>query len=158
MSDLEPLPDDRFLAVIRDTPLVAIDLLIAFDGQVLLGRRKNRPARGTWFVPGGRILKNETLQVAFSRISAKELGEGIAWAFARFHGVFEHFYMDDFFGQDVGTHYVVLAYVVNLDPQMFNALPTGQHSQFELFGVEELCNHSEVHPYTKQYFDKGFKA
>ena len=48
--------------VIRLAPLIAIDLVIrnARD-EVLLGLRKNEPAKGCYFVPGGMILKNERL-------------------------------------------------------------------------------------------------
>ena len=57
------LTDDKFLDVIKATPLVAIDLIIKnSSGFVLLGKRFNRPARGFWFVPGGRIRKDETLE------------------------------------------------------------------------------------------------
>ena len=61
------LSNADFLTVVRLTPLVAIDLIVT-DGnrRILLGHRRNRPAQGTWFVPGGRITKNETLDAAFT--------------------------------------------------------------------------------------------
>jgi hypothetical protein len=53
--------------VIRHAPLVAIDLIIrnARD-EVLLGLRKNEPAKGCYFVPGGTILKSERLAETFA--------------------------------------------------------------------------------------------
>lgn len=43
-------------------PLVSIDLMIKnAQDQMLWGRRNNRPAQGYWFVPSGRICKNEGL-------------------------------------------------------------------------------------------------
>jgi len=59
--------------VIRLAPLIAIDLIIrdARD-QVLLGLRKNEPARGCYFVPGGMIVKNERLADAFARLAKNE--------------------------------------------------------------------------------------
>jgi colanic acid biosynthesis protein WcaH len=51
---------ERFIELIRALPLVSVDLVLVRDGrEVLLGLRTNRPAQGSWFVPGGRILKNE---------------------------------------------------------------------------------------------------
>src|SRR5512142_1242744 len=80
-------PED-FQNVIRLTPLVAIDLIIRSpDGKVLVGRRTNEPARGVFFVPGGRITKNETRPAAFRRISQEELGIGLEIGGARFHSV-----------------------------------------------------------------------
>jgi hypothetical protein len=59
--------------VIRLAPLIAIDLIIrnARD-EVLLGLRKNEPAKGCYFVPGGVILKNERLAEAFARLIKNE--------------------------------------------------------------------------------------
>src|SRR5687767_7562775 len=43
------LDDDKFLKIIEATPLVSIDLIIRnAQGQVLLGKRLNRPAQGFW--------------------------------------------------------------------------------------------------------------
>ena len=49
----EPLPENLFRSVVAHAPLVAIDLVVQ-DRQrrVLLGWRRNPPARGYWFVPG----------------------------------------------------------------------------------------------------------
>ena len=56
------LDKNTFSTVIASTPLVPIDLVVKnHQSQVLLGQRLNRPAQGFWFVPGGRILKNEFL-------------------------------------------------------------------------------------------------
>lgn len=47
-----------FETVIVYTPLVSIDLLVKNrKGEYLFGLRKNRPAQGYWFVPGGRLQK-----------------------------------------------------------------------------------------------------
>ncbi|WP_259346526.1 NUDIX domain-containing protein [Vibrio rotiferianus] len=53
----------------RSTPLVSIDLVIEnAQGQTLLWLHNNRPAQGFWFVPGGRVLKGESLKDAFLRL------------------------------------------------------------------------------------------
>ena len=69
------LDEDKFLQVIECTPLGSIDLIVR-DGysRLLLGRRKNEPAAGYRFTPGGRIRKNERLDTAFRRICGDELG------------------------------------------------------------------------------------
>src|SRR5262245_15102798 len=62
-----------FLQVVRDAPLVSIDLIVRnLEGEVLLGLRNNRPAQGWWFVPGGIVRKNERFEQAFRRISQAE--------------------------------------------------------------------------------------
>ena len=65
----------RFVELVRDLPLISVDLVLVRDGrEVLLGLRTNRPAQGSWFVPGGRILKNERRADALTRVAARELG------------------------------------------------------------------------------------
>ena len=46
-----------FKVVIKNTPLVSIDLRLVCDDQVLLGKRNNDLLKGEWFTPGGRIHK-----------------------------------------------------------------------------------------------------
>src|SRR6267142_1083027 len=100
--------DQEFLRIVEATPLVSIDLIIRNKrGEVLLGWRVNRPAQSSWFVPGGRIRKNERVKEALRRISQCELGVIIGEA--KLVGVFDHIYEDNFLGTPgVNTHYVVL--------------------------------------------------
>ena len=79
--------------VIRLAPLIAIDLIIRnAREEVLLGLRKNEPAKGCYFVPGGMILKNERLAEAFARLAKNETDHAASFGDARLIGVFEHFY------------------------------------------------------------------
>jgi len=72
------LTDSQLINVIDKTPLVSIDLIIRDPvGNLLMGLRTNEPAKGEWFVPGGRILKNEKVEDAFTRITKKELGKAL---------------------------------------------------------------------------------
>ena len=148
------LSDIEFLDVVRRTPLVAIDLIVT-DGHhhVLVGQRRNRPARNTWFVPGGRIMKEETLDSAFTRIVNDELGiRSLERSAARFYGVFEHLYVDNFAGEPgVSTHYIVLAYAITLNA----TAPIGrfhQHSEYAWLLPTELLIRDDVHENTKAYF------
>jgi colanic acid biosynthesis protein WcaH len=145
------IPAATFRDVVRHAPLISIDLVVQdAQGRVLLGLRTNRPARGTWFVPGGRIHKGETLEQAFRRISQAELGVALERGGARFLGVYEHFYPDNAFGEDFGTHYVVLGYALTVDA--LPALPREQHQEYRWWPVEELLAAKGVHPNTQAYF------
>jgi colanic acid biosynthesis protein WcaH len=117
----ERLNDIEFAQVVRSTPLISVDLIIRDpDGKVLVGLRTNEPARGFYFVPGGIILKNETIAAAFARILHSELGCQVSFEKARFVGIFEHFYSANRFGNpEFGTHYIALAYEVLLTWRSF---------------------------------------
>jgi colanic acid biosynthesis protein WcaH len=148
-----PLDVTDFAAVVAATPLVAIDLLLRNEkGQVLFGRRSNPPAQGSWFVPGGRIYKNETLDAAFRRIAQSELGLAIERSASRLMGVFQHFYDTNFLGEPgIDTHYIVLAHEFVLPMRPAN-LPRQQHSEYLWLPEAEISLHSNVHPYAKAYF------
>lgn len=154
------LDSDIFKTIVTAAPLVSADLVIVRGSQeVLLGLRNNRPAQDFWFVPGGRIFKNEPIRTALARIAETELGLGAAFTTGeivpRSLGVFEHFYPDCFAG-DIGisTHYVVLGYAVHVP--MDCPLPTrdGQHSQLRWWPIEEALASPVVHRFTKDYFLK----
>jgi GDP-mannose mannosyl hydrolase len=56
-------------------PLLCVDgVLRDSSGRVLLVKRSNEPLKNHWWVPGGRVLKGETLQRAFRRKMHEELG------------------------------------------------------------------------------------
>jgi colanic acid biosynthesis protein WcaH len=149
------LDREKFLEVVERAPLVSIDLIVRrADGRVLLGKRTNEPAKGCWFVPGGRIHKNERLDGAFRRTTLNELGKAFTPGDAHFLGVFEHFYATNFADEPgTGTHYVVLAY--ELTPtELPERLPADQHGEFKWFDVETLLKSELVHPHTKAYFQR----
>ncbi|MGO2232211.1 GDP-mannose mannosyl hydrolase [Psychrobacter sp.] len=146
------LDNELFRLIVQNTPLISIDLVVS-DGhsRYLLGKRKNKPAENSWFVPGGRIMKAESVEQAFERISSNELGQTFDLRDARFLGQFEHFYDDSVFGDDISTHYVVLAYECVLSDSDFK-LPDEQHSAYQWFTQQELLADINVHSYTKAYF------
>lgn len=147
------LPTELYANIVRHTPLTSIDLVVR-DGQsrMLLGLRRNRPAQGTWFVPGGRFGKNEHFAEALARITADELGRGYSLADARLLGVFEHFYADNFTGDpSFGTHYVVLAYALQVDPREL-ALPGDQHSRYVWLDETSARQRGDVHPNSMVYY------
>ena len=64
------LRQEEFATVVRCAPLISIDLLVEnARGEYLLGQRLNRPAQGLWFVPGGRVQKDERLEDALERLT-----------------------------------------------------------------------------------------
>src|SRR5260370_15583156 len=84
---------DEFAHIVRLAPLVSIDLIIRDDKQnVLVALRTNEPAKGVYFVPGGCIRKDETIENAFVRILENETGCRASLTDAQFLGVFQHFY------------------------------------------------------------------
>jgi colanic acid biosynthesis protein WcaH len=145
------LDDQTFEIVASSAPLISIDLLVKKDNKILLGKRINKPAQGCLFSIGGRVYKNESIQQATAHIAKDELNISLKLTL-KFIGVFEHFY-DDGIYKDVSTHYINLAYEVDVNNEILN-LPIEQHNEYQWLGINELLNSKQVHKYVKDYFRK----
>ena len=100
------MEEKHLLEIIKETPLVSVDLIIRNPSEmVLLGKRTNRPAKGYWFVPGGRIIKNETINQALKRISKVEVGLDLSAEAPSLLGAYDHIYEDNFLNViGINTH------------------------------------------------------
>jgi colanic acid biosynthesis protein WcaH len=151
------LEDDEFIRVVKNTPLVSLDLVIrSKNDELLMGMRVNEPAAGSWFVPGGRIRKDESIEDAFLRITKAELGKSYSIDHARLLGAFTHKYQTNFAHMPgISTHYVVLAYEVQADIDL-ELLPMEQHSEYCWMGKNDDL--TRVHSNSKVYLfhaDRG---
>lgn len=143
-----------FKTVIKNTPLISIDFIVRNeDNKILLGKRVNKPAQDFLFTLGGRVYKDEKLEVAKRRILKDETGLNLEDYSPKFIGVFEHFYNDSFVDNNISTHYVNLAYEIELFHMQ--DLPKFQHSEYVWLTLDELLNSNEVHKYVKDYFKIG---
>ncbi|QXX73954.1 GDP-mannose mannosyl hydrolase [Methylovirgula sp. HY1] len=147
------LPDDDFAHIVRYAPLVSIDLILKDpDDRVLLGLRMNEPAKGRFFVPGGVIRKNETIEAAYARILQAETGLAIPFDQAKCLGAYQHFYPTNRFGDPAyGTHYVVLAHELKLAERPKIELDS-QHSHIRWMSGAEILAAPNVHENTQAYF------
>lgn len=153
-SPEQPLSTEQFAAVVKTAPLISVDLVVQNRaGEVLLGLRRNAPARGYWFVPGGRLFKNETIEQAIARVSRSELDLGSTESgAATLIGIFEHFYEDNFTGTPgFGTHYVVMAYSITANIEITTTLPQEQHAGYRWLSPSSLAVSRDVHPYSRAY-------
>ena len=153
-KEIARLSFEDFAEVVRKTALVSVDLVVRNSrDEILVGMRKNEPAKGYFFVPGGRILKKERISEAFERIAKNELGIEANFEGAGFLGVFEHIYSTNFTEKgDFGTHIIVLAYQLKVKEDSLY-LPEEQHSEYKWLSKESMEKEARVHRYTKVYFD-----
>ena len=69
--------DDELYRIIKSVlPVFCIDLLVfnPVKRTVILCKRNNEPAKGMWWLPGGRLQKGEETLDAVGRIAKEELG------------------------------------------------------------------------------------
>jgi len=141
MQDNGWIPEDEWKIIVRKMPIVSVDLIVLHKEGVVLGKRRNEPAKGEWFVPGGRVRKGERLEDAVHRIAREELGTDVE--VKEMLGVYEHFYNTADI-PDASKHYVAVAFVVTPIDEKF--VPDNQHVEFRVFTSAD-----GLHPYVKQY-------
>ncbi|WP_235908420.1 GDP-mannose mannosyl hydrolase [Halosegnis rubeus] len=142
-SDDQPIPDAEWRTIIENIPLVSVDLVVRYDGGILLGKRENEPAKGEWFVPGGTVLKNERLTEAVHRVADEELGCTVE--IVESLGVFEHFYDTSELSGIDSKHYVANGFVVR--PTSEPTVSDDQHDGLRV--VSEP--YPELHRYVERY-------
>lgn len=133
---------------------MSLDLLILNErNEILLGKRRNRPAKGFFFVPGGRIYKNESPYTALARISREEIGLQLDARDAILHGIYHHVYHDNFLGDPeiLSTEYIVIACIFHLDPALV-PVHDGQHDDMHFFSIGAVATDPGIHEFTKDYF------
>lgn len=135
---------DIYRSIVKKMPIPSVDLVVECDDGFVLGKRENRPAKGSWFVPGGRIKKGEELDEAAHRIAQEEIGVDVKIKTEL--GSYTHIYPDSEF-DEVSKHYVTTAYVVRVVEDGFST--DDQHSELEVF--QSLPENT--HKYTVKYFE-----
>lgn len=147
VTEAKPIPDEEWATVVGNVPIVSVDLVVRHDGGVVLGKRQNQPGKGEWFVPGGRVHKNETLRDAVHRIAAEELGAEVS--ITRRLGVYEHFWDRADTDTDSGKHYVPVGFVVSVDGDVGAA--DAQHDSVRTF--QPPFDTLDLHPYVSAYLE-----
>ena len=66
------IPQSDYDLILRNIPVLCVDLLIVYDNKCLLLKRENEPAKGEFWFAGGRVRKFETLESAAIRIAKEE--------------------------------------------------------------------------------------
>ncbi|MFB6165160.1 MAG: NUDIX domain-containing protein [Haloarculaceae archaeon] len=144
------IPADDWATVVRSVPIVSVDLVVLVGDGVVLGKRTNEPAKGEWFVPGGRVHKHERLDEAVHRIAREELDTDVT--IERQLGVYGHFYDTADVPDADGKHYVPIGYLVSAEKVTAGDLQADdQHADLRLF--DPPFDDLDLHPYVEQYLD-----
>jgi colanic acid biosynthesis protein WcaH len=138
---------EEWRTIVANVPIVSVDLVVLHDGGVVLGRRTNEPAKGEWFVPGGRVRKGERLEEAVYRVAQEELGVDVT--IRERLGAYEHLYETSDVEGVESKHYVANGFVVEAlaDPTVAD----GQHDDIRLFQERP----AECHDYIAAYLDES---
>lgn len=119
---------ELYRKILDAMPVTCVDLVVVSGGKFLLGKRKNRPLKNAWHIPGGRVLKGERLISAVRRklreetsLSSKEI---------KFLTVQDVFFPDSAFGPS--SHNINIIYTVHVR-SVGRTKPDAQHSGLSWF-------------------------
>lgn len=68
------IPQDLYNQILANVPIACVDVAVVSNGSVLLVKRNDPPAKGDWWVPGGRVRKGEMRKATARRKALEELG------------------------------------------------------------------------------------
>ncbi len=138
------IPDEDWKTVVESMPVPTVDLVVKNeDDEFLLGKRQYKPAKDLWFVPGGRIHKDESVYNAVHRKAREELGLSVQ--IVDDLGWYEHFYDTSDVGDDISKHYTALGFVVT--PKQNGPKVCDQHEELRWFTEAPKATHE----YTQVY-------
>ncbi len=151
MSEFTPhherIPADEWETIVRNVPIVSVDLVVQSVDGVVLGMRENAPAKGEWFVPGGRVHKHEQLTEAVHRIAREELGVDVE--ITERLGAYEHLYHTAEMDSVASKHYLANGFVVETTHAVEEFELDDQHGDICAFDAENMP--TNIHDYTASY-------
>jgi colanic acid biosynthesis protein WcaH len=121
------IEENLYNTIIDVLPILCVDGFIFKDNKILLLKRSNYPAIGEWWVPGGRVFKNESLIDAMKRKIKEEINLEVINL--NQIGITETIFDDK-------KHTVNICFLVECKD--YNIEINNDHSNFEWFSVDSL--------------------
>ncbi len=141
MVTIRPKIEPAFYNRIREAvPIVSVDIMAVYSGDVLLVKRKNIPAKGLWWFPGGGIRKWESPQMTVKRELSEETG--LAVSQMKFVMV-----MDSPFPRD-NLHCVALVFTADVSTD--RVILDEESSNYKWLNLEDSKGRLELHPYVQK--------
>jgi|TARA_B100000315_G_C14216962_1_gene424681 colanic acid biosynthesis protein WcaH len=127
----EMIPTEEYREILEKLAIPCVDVFVENDsGEVLMIKRDNEPAKGQWWLPGGRIFKRETIKDAAIRKIREEVG--LELSDVAIVGAYETIFDEGPFGIETGTHSVNV--LVKGSVKSFDTMKTnGDHSGAKFF-------------------------
>jgi len=104
------IPKDDYIKIVDTMPILCMDCIVVHKGKYLLVKRKNKPLKGEYWLPGGRVFKNETLEQACIRKMKEEVGLDVK--IISFAGLHEFLFEENELGLD-SIHTLSAVYYVS---------------------------------------------
>ena len=138
------IPSDLYSQILEHMPIPCIDFVLCHKGKVLLTYRTQEPAKGQWWVQGGRVFKHESLHDAVQILAKREIGSEVE--IIKQIGGYEYHSDKAAFGVKNGTHAFVIVYLAKPSNDNFYVSMDKTHSKYKWIDKIE----GDLDPYVKK--------
>ena len=108
------IPDNLYRKIHSSVPVACVDIVVDDGrGNFLLVKRKNKPEKGIWWFPGGRVLRGEKLEETALRKLRQEAG--LRGKVVKLLGVWGYFSRIGYFS-GIPAHTIAIVYHVKVKP------------------------------------------
>ncbi len=146
------IPQELYTEIKRSFPLSAVELLVCNkNNKVLLVKRTNEPAKGQWWIPGGRVRFAESRLNAVKRLLLEECG--IVSDTISVQGIYDYMIKNEL--ENYYQHTITTVYRVQVDNDSVRT--DSQSSDFSWKHPDEWIR-LVGHDFLKQLFNGNFKA
>jgi len=136
------ISEELYNKILNVMPITGAEAMITDDESILFVKRKNAPAKGEWWFPGGRIRKGESFEDALHREVKEETG--IEVQIVKFIGVYNRIFPD--------RHDITLAFLCKTATRAI--ILNSEHSECKFYS--ELP--ADLHPFLiKVIRDSGWR-
>lgn len=143
------LPEDFYARVHESMPILCVDVVVTNGESVLLIRRGREPEKGTWWFPGGRLLRDEKLKYGVTRVVKDETG--LAVFNPTFLTVAETLFDEDPFGHGKGTHTVNMVYLARArETAIFSVMLDDNHDDHRWVPIKDVFS-GDYNDYVKRH-------
>ena len=138
------IEESFYKKIIQVLPIICVDIIIKNkDGRYLLVKRNNEPLKDEWWVVGGRIHHNETVEDAARRKVFEEAG--ITPKLLNPIGYFDGIFNENSFGVEGPYHAMSIVFETTLDKSP-NVILDQQSSEW--MWSDKLPSKLEIHYYS----------
>jgi len=136
------IPSRLYKQILASTPIPSVEAMILKNNSLLFLKRKNNPAKGEWWFPGGRIRKGETFKETLLRKVKEETSLNVE--IIKFVGVYNRIFPE--------RHDIAIVFLCRCFDD--KVVLSAEHSEHKFF--KEIPNN--IHPYLiKTIHDSDWK-
>jgi len=146
----ELMPNDAYSKALDALVVACVDIIMLFEGNVILGKRDQYP-QADWWLFGGRMRTGEALTESAARLIRNEAG--ITLSASRFTYITTFvaaWKMRAHVPQENGTHTVSTVFVVSLTKEEFDAMKLNEeYGEWKLVTPKDIIS-GNYHPALRQ--------